>query len=235
MSGEGGPVALVTGASRGIGRAVAVELGRRGFHVIALARSQRALERLDDEISAAGGAATLAPLDLKDLPALDRLGAVVYERWGRLEALASCAGVLGALTPLSHARPAMMEETFTVNVLAVQRLIRSFDPLLRAAEGRAVFVGSAAADKVRAYWGPYAASKAALHQIALTYAAEAAVSGVKVNLFDPGPVRTAMRAKAYPGEDPATLPPPEEVAPAIADLLAPTCTRTGETIRFKRS
>lgn len=212
-------VALVTGASRGIGRAVALEAARRGYHVVALARSTEALERLDDEIRAAGGAATLVPADLKDLDGLDRLGAALHARWGKLDALAACAGVLGALTPIAQARPAMIAEVFAVNVAANQRLIWSLDPLLRAARGAAVFVTSRAADHPRAYWGPYAASKAALNALAEIYALEARLSEVRVRVFDPGPVRTAMRAKAYPGEDPATLTPPEAVAAKLVDLF----------------
>lgn len=212
-------LALVTGASRGIGRAVALEAARRGYHVVALARSTEALESLDDAIQAAGGAATLVPADLKDLDGLDRLGAALHERWGKLDALAACAGVLGVLTPLAQARPAMMAEVFIVNAAANQRLIWALDPLLRAAKGAAVFVSSRAAHHPRPYWGPYAASKAALNMLAETYALESRLSGVRVRLFDPGPVRTAMRAKAYPGEDPASLTPPELVAVKLVDLF----------------
>jgi len=220
MAGSDARYALVTGASRGIGRAVALEAARRGYHVVALARSQQALESLDDAIRAEGGAASLVPADLRDYDGLDRLGAALFERWGRLDALAACAGALGALTPLSHAKPAMLEEVFGVNVLANLRLIRSLDPLLRAAKGAAVFVSSRAARQVKPYWGPYAASKAALEAAVSAYAQESRLSGVRAHLFEPGAVRTAMRAKAYPGEDPETLPPPEAVAPAIVDLFS---------------
>lgn len=219
MAAQPPKLALVTGASRGIGRAAALELARRGYHVIALARSIAALESLDDEIRALGAAATLTPLDLKDYDALDRLGAIVFERWGRLEALVSCAGVLGVLTPVAHARPSMMQEAFAVNVLSTQRLIRSMDPLLRAAKGAAVFVTSRAARNPRAHWGAYGASKAALDALVRCYAQESRVAQVRVRLFDPGPVRTAMRAKAYPGEDPLSLIAPEGVAPALVDVL----------------
>lgn len=219
MASPASKVALVTGASRGIGRATALELARRGYHVIALARSIEALEALDDEIRAIGGAATLTPVDLKDYDALDRLGGVIFERWGRLDALVSCAGVLGVLTPVAHARPSMMQEAFAVNVLGAQRLIRSMDPLLRAAKGAAVFVTSRAARNPRAHWGAYGASKAALDVLVRCYAQESAVANVRVRLFDPGPVRTAMRAKAYPGEDPLSLIAPEAVAPALVDVL----------------
>lgn len=213
-------LALVTGASRGIGRAAALEAAQRGYHVVALARSQKALESLDDDIRGVGGAASLVPADLKDLDGLDRLGAALYERWGRLDALIGAAGVLGALTPLAHAKPSMLEEVLTVNVMANLRLIRAMDPLLKAAEGAAVFITSRAARLARPYWAPYAASKAALEALVAAYALEAKVYGVRAHLFDPGAVATAMRAKAYPGEDPASLPKPEDVAPALLDLLA---------------
>jgi NAD(P)-dependent dehydrogenase (short-subunit alcohol dehydrogenase family) len=219
MAGEVQKLALVTGASRGIGRASALELARRGYHIIALARAVAALESLDDEIRAAGGGATLTPLDIKDFDGLDRLGGVMFERWGRLDALVSCAGVLGVLTPLAHARPSMMQEAFAVNVLAAQRLIRSMDPLLRAAGGSALFVTSRAGRNPRAHWGAYAASKAALDALVRCYAQESAVARLRVRLFDPGPVRTALRAKAYPGEDPQSLIGPEALAPALVDVL----------------
>lgn len=219
---ETAKLALVTGASRGIGKAVALEAAKRGYHVVALARSQKALEALDDEIRGLGGAATLVPADLKDFEGLDRLGAALFERWGRLDALAACAAVLGDLTPLSHAKPSMLEEVMAVNLMANLRLIRSMDLLLRAAQGAAVFVSSRAARQVKPYWGPYAASKAALEVIAQAYAQEARIAGVRVHAFDPGAVRTAMRAKAYPGEDPQTLPRPEAIAPQIVDLFGAT-------------
>jgi NAD(P)-dependent dehydrogenase (short-subunit alcohol dehydrogenase family) len=229
-------VALVTGASRGIGRAVARALAGEGWQVIAVARSQKALESLDDEIRAAGGQATLAPLDLKDFDAIDRLGAALYERFGRLDGLAACAGVLGDLTPVAHGRPSMINEVFAVNLIANQRLIRAMDPLLRAAPAaRAVFVSSSVAQRPRAYWGAYAASKAGLEALVAAYAAEVAITPIKVNIVNPGPTRTAMRAKAFPGEDPATLPAPEEVAPLFLDLMSPSCVRHGEVVVFKRS
>ncbi|MGE3302141.1 MAG: SDR family NAD(P)-dependent oxidoreductase [Hyphomonadaceae bacterium] len=229
------PTALVTGASRGIGRAVALELARRGFRVIAVARAQKALEALDDDIRAAGGEAVLVPMDLKDYAGIDRLGGALYERYGKLDALAACAGVLGDLTPVAQARPPMFEDVIAVNLIANQRLIRAMDPLLRAAPaGRAVFVTSGSSRQLRAFWGPYAASKAALDALVTCYAQEVGVSTVRANLFNPGPVRTTMRAKAFPGEDPMTLPAPEEVAPAIADLLSPAYARNGEWLEFRR-
>lgn len=219
MAGASTKVALITGASRGIGRAAALEAARRGWHVVALARSQKALESLDDEIRAAGGAAALAPADLKDFDALDRLGQALFERFGKLDALLANGAVLGEITPVFQAKPSMMEEVFATNVLANQRLIRAMDPLLRGARGAAVFVTSRAARDPRAYWGAYAASKAALEALALCYAEEVRVAGVRVHLFDPGRVRTAMRAKVYPGENPAALPAPERVAAALVNLF----------------
>lgn len=230
-------VAVVTGASRGIGRAVAVELARQGWRVVCVARAQRALEKLDDEIKVLGrGEATLVPLDLRDGPGIDRLGAALLERFGKLDGLAACAGALGQLTPAHQATPEIMDEVFTINVLANQRLMRALHPLLRASDaGRAVFVTSNAGHKARAYWAPYYASKAGLDMLVRCYAQELAITPMRANLFSPGPVRTAMRAKAFPGEDPMTLPPPEEVAPQIAALLEPGCDLNGELVCFERA
>jgi NAD(P)-dependent dehydrogenase (short-subunit alcohol dehydrogenase family) len=230
-----GRVALVTGASRGIGQAVARALAAAGAHVILVARTVGGLEDVDDEIQKAGGSATLVPLDLKDFAALDRLGASIYERWGRLDAFLGNAGVLGAVTPLAHLEPKLFQELLDVNVTANWRLIRSLDPLLRASDaGRALFVTSGAARSHTPFWGGYAMAKAALESLALTYAAECAGTDVKVNLLSPGPLRTAMRARAMPGEDPQTLAPPDAVAPLIVDLLSPSCDRNGELVTFKR-
>jgi NAD(P)-dependent dehydrogenase (short-subunit alcohol dehydrogenase family) len=230
-----GRVALVTGASRGIGRAAAIALAGAGAHVILVARTVGGLEEADDEIQRTGGSATLVPLNLRDFDALDRLGASIYERWGKLDAFLGNAGVLGALTPLSHLDPKVWQEAIDINVTANWRLIRSLDPLLRASEaGRALFVTSGAARKHIPFWGAYGVTKAALEFLALTYAAECEGTNVKVNLFSPGPTRTAMRMKAMPGEDPQTLPHPSEVAPSIVGLLSPSCTKNGETIRFER-
>ncbi len=230
------PVVLVTGASRGIGRAAARALAGAGYHVIAVARSQKALEGLDDEIGKAGGAASLVPMDLKDFPAVDRLGGVIYERWGKLDALCANAGHLGELMQVSEATPKMVEEVFATNVLANQRLIRSVDPLLRAADpkGRAVFLTSGAVGHSRAFWGPYAASKAALEALALAWAAEIGFTGVKVNLLDPGATRSTMRLKAYPGEDQATLKGPEVAAAKIVEMLAPDYAAHGERVVLPR-
>jgi len=229
-----GRIALVTGASRGIGRAAALALAGAGAHVILVSRTVGGLEEVDDEIQKAGGSATLVPLDLKDFPALDRLGASLFERWGRLDAFLGNAGVLGTLTPLSHLEPKHFQELVDVNVTANWRLLRSLDPLLRASDaGRVLFVSSGAARKHTPFWGGYAMSKAALESIALTYAAECEPTKVRVNLFNPGPLRTKMRAKAFPGEDPQSLRPPEAAVPTILDLLSPQCTKNGELVNLK--
>ncbi len=231
-----GRLALITGASRGIGRALALALAGRGWRIVAVARSAKALESLDDEIRALGGEATLAPLDLKDGDALDRLGAALFERFGRLDGLGACAGVLGELTPVFQARPSMLEEVIGVNLVANARLIRAMHPLLRLSPaGRAVFLSSGTVKRVRGFWGAYAASKAGLDALVRTYALDCAPSGLKVNLADPGPTRTAMRAKAYPGEDPNTLPAPAEIAPALADLLGEAFEGHGLRLTYDRT
>ena len=238
-------VALVTGASRGIGRAVALDLARAGAHVIATARTQGGLEELDDAIKAEGGSATLAPCDIRDFDALDRLGAAIHDRWGKLDILVGNAGVLGPITPLAHLDPKQWDDLLAINVTANYRLIRSMDALLRASDaGRAVFISSGAAQRaeLRPYWGGYAMSKAALDVLVRTYAAETATtSAVKVMTVNPGATRTRMRAKAMPGEDPATLPTPEEISPRIVELCGPGWQDTGclfdiptgKVLRFK--
>lgn len=228
-------LALVTGASRGIGRATAVALAREGAHVIAVARTVGGLEELDDEIRRHGGAATLVPLDLKDGPAFPRLAGSIAERWRKLDILVGNAGVLGTLTPVHQIDPKHWIEAIDVNVNANLRLIQFLDPLLKASDaGRAVFVTSGAATNIRPYWGTYSATKAALDALIRTYAMECANTKVRVNLFSPGPVRTVMRAKAFPGEDPNTLPAPEDVAKAIVDLCLPAEARNGEIINFRK-
>lgn len=227
-------IALVTGASRGIGRAAAIALAAAGAHVILVARTIGGLEEADDEIRKSGGSATLVPLDLRDFPALDRLGASIFERWGRLDAFLGNAGALGAVSPLSHLEPKLFQEVLDVNVTANWRLIRSLDPLLRVSDAaRVLFVSSGAARAHRPFWGGYAMAKAALESLALTYAAECAGTSIKVNLFNPGPLRTTMRAKAMPGEDPRSLQPPEVVASLIVELLSPTCVKNGELVSFR--
>ncbi|HEY1630728.1 MAG TPA: SDR family NAD(P)-dependent oxidoreductase [Rhizomicrobium sp.] len=228
-------IVLVTGASRGVGRAAAKALAEAGAHVIALARTVGGLEELDEEIQKAGGSATLVPLDLRDTAALDRLGASIFERWGRLDGFFGNAGQLGQLSPLNHLDPKVFQEAVDVNVIANYRLIRSLDPLLRRSDaGRALFVTSGAARKHTPFWGAYAVTKAALESLALTYAAECEGTNVRVNLLSPGPLRTRMRAKAMPGEDPGTLQPPETVAPLIVELLSPGCTKHGEIVEYRR-
>ena len=202
-------VVLVTGASRGIGYQAAKEAARRGAHVIAVARTVGGLEELDDEIQAAGGSTTLVPLDLRDGDGIDRLGAAIFERWGRLDGLVANAAMLGASRPVPHLEPKEFDQALAVNVTANYRLIRSLDLLLRQAEaGRAVFVSSSSARSARAFWGLYAASKAALEALVKSYAAEVATTPLGSTSSIPGAVRTAMRAKAVPGEDPETLPRP---------------------------
>jgi len=227
-------VALVTGASRGIGRAVAVELARAGAHVICTARTVGGLEDTDDEINKVGGSATLVPFSLKDGDGIDRLGGQIFERWGRLDALVANAGILGALTPVAHIEPKLFAELVEVNLTANYRLIRSMDPLLRQSDaGRAVFVTSTAARKATPFWGGYAITKAALESLALTYAAECEGGKVRVNLFNPGATRTVMRKKAMPGEDPSTLKTPGDVAPQIVALLAPSLTANGQLFSYQ--
>ena len=228
-----GRIALVTGASRGIGKTAAIGLAAAGAHVVCLARTVGGLEATDDEIKKAGGTATLVPLNIRDFEALDRLGRTIFDRWGRLDAFFANAGSLGVLTPLAHLEPKVFQELIEVNVTANWRLIRSLDPLLRQSDaGRALFVTSGAARKHTPFWGGYGMAKAALESLALTYAEECATTNVKVNLLSPGAIRTGMRAKAMPGEDPQTLPPPEALVPLIVELLSPACAKNGETVVF---
>ncbi|CAO4154747.1 putative oxidoreductase YciK [Methylorubrum aminovorans] len=228
-----GRVAVVTGASRGIGRAAALALAGAGAHVVAVARTQGGLEELDDAIRQVGGQATLVPLDLTDFDAIDRLGAALHERWGRLDAVVGNAGILGNLMPISHVTPKAWDQVMAINVTANWRLIRSFDPLLQRSDaGRAIFVSSGAAAKCRAYWGAYAVSKAALEAMVRTYAAENERTGVRAMLLNPGPLRTRMRAAAMPGEDPATLKTPEELAPHFVRLASPAWNETGKLYDF---
>ncbi|HEX3484541.1 MAG TPA: SDR family NAD(P)-dependent oxidoreductase [Micropepsaceae bacterium] len=228
-------IVLVTGASRGIGRAVAVALGKAGAHVVAVARTVGGLEELDDDIKKEGGKATLVPLDLKDFAGIDRMAAAIHERWGRLDALFGNAGILGALTPIAHLVPKTWDDIVAINVTANLRLIRGFDPLLRRSDaGRVLMMSSAVARLNRPYWGPYAMSKAAVEMLTFTYAAECNGTNVKANACNPGATRTRMRAEAMPGEDPMTLPAPEELAPFILEMLSPACTKNGELVTFRR-
>jgi NAD(P)-dependent dehydrogenase (short-subunit alcohol dehydrogenase family) len=228
-----GRIAVVTGASRGIGRAAALGLAEAGAHVVALARTQGALEELDDQIRAAGGSATLVPVDLRDFEAVDRLGGAIHERWGKLDILIGNAGILGELAPLTHVDQPVWEAVMTVNVTANWRLIRSLDPLLRRSDaGRAVFISSGAAHKCTAYWGPYSVSKAALEALVRTYANETAQTPICAMLVNPGPLRTNMRRAAMPGEDPMTLKMPEELAPHLVRLASPEWRETGRIYDF---
>ena len=226
-------IALVTGASRGIGYATALSLARGGAHVVALARTVGGLEELDDAVRAAGGSATLTPLDIRDYPALYRLGAALNERYGRLDVLVGNAAVAGVPTPLDHIEPKVWDESLAINVTANWHLIRAMNPLLRLSDtGRAVFITSGVATSARAYWAPYSVSKAALDVLVRTYAEETSSTNVRVNLVNPGPTRTRMRTLAMPGEDPATLPAPEKVAAKIVDLCLADFTETGKLYDF---
>jgi NAD(P)-dependent dehydrogenase (short-subunit alcohol dehydrogenase family) len=227
-------VALVTGASRGIGYATALALGRAGAHVVAVARTVGGLEELDDAIRAAGGSATLTPVDIRDYSGLYRLATALNERYGRLDVLVGNAGMAGVPSPLDHIEPKAWDDTMAVNITANWHLIRAMDPLLKRSDaGRAVFVTSGIATLAYAYWAPYSVSKAALDVLVRTYAAETSSTSVRVNLFSPGATRTRMRAMVMPGEDPMTLPTPEQVAKKILDLCLPSFSETGKIYDFR--
>jgi NAD(P)-dependent dehydrogenase (short-subunit alcohol dehydrogenase family) len=228
-----GAVALVTGASRGIGAAVAVELGRLGARVVITARTQGGLEETDDAIRARGGEATLLPLDLLEGEQIDAIGPTLFQRFGRLDVLVHNAGALGRLTPVSHILPDDWADVVAVNLSAAWRLIRTCDPLLRLAPaGRAVFVTESRAREPRAYWGAMGATKAGMEHLVLTWAQEVATTRLCVNLFDPGPVATRMRSNAFPGEVRSALPEPEAVAPALTALCLPAEQSNGTLVRF---
>ncbi len=221
-------IALVTGASRGIGYATALALARAGAHIVAVARTVGGLEELDDAVRAEGASATLVPLDLDDFDGIARLALALNERYQRLDILIGNAGLLGPVSPLGHVDPKDFERVMRINVAANLQLIRCMDPLLRIAPaGRVVFISSGAAHNARAYVGPYSIAKAALEMLARTYAAETVTTRVRVNLINPGPTRTRMRAQFMPGEDPATLPLPDRAADAIVQLCLPTLEETG--------
>jgi NAD(P)-dependent dehydrogenase (short-subunit alcohol dehydrogenase family) len=222
-------IALVTGASRGIGYFTARALAKAGAHVIAVARTQGGLEELDDEIRKDGGSATLVPLNLTDSDGIARLGAALHERHGKLDILVGNAGVAGPSSPLGHIDLKSWNDVMAINVSANFQLIRCMEPLLKQSDaGRAVFVTSAAASQANAYLGPYAASKAALETLARAWAQETANTPLRVNLFNPGPTRTRVRAIVFPGEDPLTLETPERVAELILPMCAPAWTETGK-------
>ena len=229
-----GRVALVTGASRGIGAAIAERYAAEGAHVYLVARTQGGLEEVYDRIAAAGGSATGVPLDLRKPETIEQLSVAIFERFRRLDILVGNAGALGVLTPVPHLQPKVWNEVMDVNVTANYRLIRAFDPLLRASDaGRAIFVSSGAARGGMAYWGAYAASKAALEALVSCWAAESVKTPLRINTVDPGAVRTRMRADAFPGEDPMSLRPPEALTDAMLDLAAPACTIHGEVVRVR--
>jgi len=228
-----GKVALVTGASRGIGYAIAKMLAGQGAHIIAVARTIGGLEDLDDDIKKLGSSATLVPLDLTDYDGIDRMGKAIYERFDHLDILVGNAGMLGILSPLGHIEPKVWDDVMALNVTANWRLIRSFDPLLkRAKQGRAVFISSGCAHHFTAYWGAYSTSKAALEALVKTYAAECDANDVNINLFSPGPVATALRAKAMPGEDASTIPSTSDVADAMLELCLPAMRDNGKVFDF---
>jgi NAD(P)-dependent dehydrogenase (short-subunit alcohol dehydrogenase family) len=227
-----GRIALVTGASRGIGRAVALRYAAEGAQIVAVARSVGGLEELDDEIQSLGAPpAVLVPVDLAELDRIDPLGPQLFQRFGKLDILVANAALLGTLGPMGHHDPKLWDEVFRVNVHANWRLIRTLEPLLRRAEaGRAIFVTSGAATRANAYWGAYCASKAALDQMIRVWSLELERTTVRANLLSPGATRTTMRANAFPGEDPMTLKPPEALCDLFVDLALPGCQRNGETI-----
>jgi NAD(P)-dependent dehydrogenase (short-subunit alcohol dehydrogenase family) len=226
-------IALITGASRGIGRAVAEKFAQEGAHVLLIARTGEALEAVDDAIRSLGGTATLIPLNLAHGPKIDALGPTLYERFGRLDILVGNAAILGRLSPLTHIPSQHWEQVLRVNVTANWRLIRTLDPLLRRSDaGRVIFVTSSGVAKSgRAYWAPYSVSKAALETLAKTYANETQDSPIKVNLIDPGATATRMRAEAYPGEDQSALKTAEEVAERFVALAMPDWTETGRVVK----
>ncbi len=229
-----GRVALVTGASRGIGYFVAKRLAAAGAHVVAVARTVGGLEELDDEIKAerrrtGKGEATLVPLDLTDMPGLDRLGGAIHDRWKKLDILVANAGMLGVISPIGHVEAKTFDKVMAVNVTSTWRLIRSVDPLLRFSDaGRAIVVTSSLANAPRAFWAPYAASKAAAEALMRSWAEETVNMPLRVNAFDPGRTRTAMRAQAMPGENPQTVPHPSETAAHIMPLVDPKLSETGK-------
>lgn len=228
-----GRIALITGASRGIGRAVALRFAREGAHLILTARTQGALEEVDDEIQElTGESATLVPVDLMDFDNIDQMGGAVFERFKRLDILVGNAGLLTSLTPVAQVRPKDWDRVMALNVTANYRLLRSFDPLLRASDaGRAIFVSSTVTQGVWPFWGVYSVSKAALESMVRTYASEIGKTSIRANILNPGPTRTAMRHVAYPGEDPETVKSPEEVTGSFVQLAEASCDLNGEIVQ----
>lgn len=228
-----GRIALVTGASRGIGRAVAERFAREGATVVALARTQGALEELDDSLRGEGlPPLVLVPGDINDETLIDRMAAALAERFGRLDVLVGNAGILGTLSPVGHIKPALWDLVLATNLTANWRLIRYLEPLLkRSTDPRAIFMTASVGHEPRAYWGAYAAAKAGLENLVKIWADEVATTPLRVNLYDPGPTRTGLRTKAFPGDDPKTLPSPESHSDALVALASPGCTRHGECVK----
>ncbi|HLY46267.1 MAG TPA: SDR family NAD(P)-dependent oxidoreductase [Stellaceae bacterium] len=226
-----GKIVLVTGASRGIGAALAERFAREGAHLVLAARTVGGLEETDDRVRAAGGSATLVPLDLREFAKIDELAASLYQRYGRLDVLIGNAAEFGVFSPLGHIDPKLWSEIIELNLTANWRLIRAMDPLLRLApSGRAIFVTSRLGRDALPYYGPYAVSKAGLETLVRIYAGEVARTAVRANLIDPGTRRTRLRAHIFPGEDPAGLPGPESVTDAFLELAVAECTRNGEIV-----
>jgi len=231
-----GQLALVTGASRGIGRALALNLARRGAHIIAVARNSNDLEQLDDEIATLAGSATLVALNLRDMSAIDQLGHTIHDRWGRLDILIANAAILGPVAPIAHIEAQDFDAVISLNITSQWRLMRTVEPLLRRApQGRVVVLSSSAAHRIRAFWGAYALSKAAVEALARSWAEELKQTSIKVNCVNPGATRTAMRAAAMPGENPLTLPTAEEVAARIAPLTSPHLTQSGQLFDVRQN
>lgn len=228
-----GRLALITGASRGLGHAVAIEMAREGAHIIALGRHANILEKLDDDIQKIGGTCTLVPTDLKNGDVIDTIGHDIHKRWGKIDIVVGNAGVLGPISPIGHIKPEDWDELMTVNLTANYRLLRSMDMLLRQSDaGRVIMVSSGAANKATPFWGGYATTKAALEMLTLTYANEMIDTNIKVNVLNPGATRTKMRAQAFPGEDPETLTTPEEVAKLFIELADPNFKETGKVFSY---
>ncbi|GAB5038070.1 SDR family NAD(P)-dependent oxidoreductase [Bartonella henselae] len=231
-----GRVALVTGASRGIGYHLALELAERGAHIIALARTMSGLTELDNQIQKKGARATLIPIDLHHMENIDALATSITQDWKKLDIMIANAGILGTLLPIAHIENKVFEDIFQINLISQWRLMKAVEPLLRKSDaGRVILLSSSVAHVARAFWGPYAASKAALEIISRCWAEELKQTPIKINCVDPGATRTAMRAQAMPGEDPQTLPPPQEVAEKIAHLLSPDLKETGKLFNVRKN
>ena len=228
-----GRIALITGASRGIGRAVALRFATEGAHVILCARTQGALEELDDEIiKKTGKSATLVPINLCDFEAIDHMGIAIFERFKKLDVLVGNAGQLKSLTPLPQVKPKDWDQIMNINLTANYRLLRSFDPLLKASDsGRAIFVSSTVTQGTWPFWGIYAVSKAGLEAMVKTYAMEIKKTNIKANILNPGPTRTKLRTTPYPGEDPNTVKPPEMITEYFVQLAEKNCALNGEIIQ----